>query len=636
MPMSRRFTTRAAVAALALVTASAVAVDPAGGRAGPVPGPPTVGAGTCDPIDAGGCLLPFPNDRFTVPADTPTGLRVELPPEGMPANAGGTRIDPTAWNRNDGFSPGSMVLADVPGLDLQVTFGLPPGTQVLDRPAVSLAPDAPIVLLDLDSGERVPYLAEIDTHPDAVAAGEQLLIVRPLEHLRSGHRHAVALRSLRQADGSVIEPDPVFRWYRDGGRPPDAVEPARSTEMQQLFRELRRAGVAQDDLYLAWSFTVASDEGVTGRALHVRDGAFAELGDVDLGDGVVDGQPPGFTVTSVSTQPDAATVRRVQGSVLVPNYLHTAEPPPIGSDGGVNLTSLLAGTTARFAYATPTPGVADQPLRNTAAPLLSVPYVCNIPTVATAGDPATPMLYGHGLLGSRTQANGFSTVLLRERNFAPCGVDFAGMSSADLALVVSILQDLSGFETMVDRLQQGFVNFLFVGRALSHPEGFAAHPAFQDGSGDPLIDVDGLSYTGISQGGILGGAVVALSPDLTNGVLGVPGVNYSTLLNRSVDWEGAQVGNLFYASYPGPKERQIAFALIQMLWTGGKATATPVAPPTTRCRTRRRTTSCCTSRSRTTRSRTSQPRSTPDRSVPACSRRRSRPDVTGRTIRRSG
>jgi hypothetical protein len=67
----------------------------------------------------------------------------------------------------------------------------------------------------------VPYLAELDHHPGAVSAGRQLLIVRPLEVLHGGHRYAVALRDLKDADGRTIEPGPAFSWYRGdraGGR----------------------------------------------------------------------------------------------------------------------------------------------------------------------------------------------------------------------------------------------------------------------------------------------------------------------------------------------------------------------------------------------------------------------------------
>ena len=94
------------------------------------------------------------------------------------------------------------------------------------------------------------------------------------------------------------------------------------------------------------------------------------------------------------------------------------------------------------------------------------------------------------------------------------------MSTADLPNVAAILADLSNFPSLADRAQQGFLNFLFLGRALVHPEGFAADPAFQGADGAPLIARrrrGELFYDGNSQGGIMGGALVALSPDLTRG-----------------------------------------------------------------------------------------------------------------------
>ena len=55
----------------------------------------------CDPI-AAGCLLPFPNDYYTVADDaTATGRRVALDPESLPANVDGVHIDPTHWNELD-------------------------------------------------------------------------------------------------------------------------------------------------------------------------------------------------------------------------------------------------------------------------------------------------------------------------------------------------------------------------------------------------------------------------------------------------------------------------------------------------------------------------------------------------------
>ena len=70
----------------------------------------TSNAANCDFIAEPGnalCLLPFPDDYYTRPdAASPTGRRVDLTTEGMPANALGVHIDATPYNASDGFSPG--------------------------------------------------------------------------------------------------------------------------------------------------------------------------------------------------------------------------------------------------------------------------------------------------------------------------------------------------------------------------------------------------------------------------------------------------------------------------------------------------------------------------------------------------
>ena len=60
------------------------------------------------------------------------------------------------------------------------------------------------------------------------------------------------------------------------------------------------------------------------------------------------------------------------------------------------------------------------------------------------------------------------------------------MSTADIPTVATILADLSNFPSLADRAQQGFLNFLFLGRAAVHPEGFATDAAFQQ-DGKALI-----------------------------------------------------------------------------------------------------------------------------------------------------
>ena len=70
-----------------------------------------------------------------------------------------------------------------------------------------------------------------------------------------------------------------------------------------------------------------------------------------------------------------------------------------------------------------------------------------------------------------------------------------------------------------------------------------------------------------------GGALTALSPDFTRGALNVNGEGYSTLLQRSVDFDAyaeIPVGGL-YANYPSLRERPLILSLIQQVWDRAEA-----------------------------------------------------------------
>ena len=184
--------------------------------------------------------------------------------------------------------------------------------------------------------------------------------------------------------------------------------------------------------------------------------------------------------------------------------------------------------------------------------------------------PSHPLLYGHGLLGSKDEVNGGSGAQLRQHDFTTCATDWIGFASEDLANVALVLTDMSNFPSVVDRAQQGYLNFMYLGRALAHPQGLGTNPAFRAADGRPLLTPGRLFYKGNSQGGIMGGALTALEPDLTTSVLGVPGMNYSTLLDRSVDWVHSYY-SIYKAAYPDPIDQEIGYGLLQMLWDRAEA-----------------------------------------------------------------
>ena len=91
-----------------------------------------------------------------------------------------------------------------------------------------------------------------------------------------------------------------------------------------------------------------------------------------------------------------------------------------------------------------------------------------------------------------------------EHDFTFCATDWRGWPSEDVPNAVNILQDFSKFPALADRLQQGMVNTLYLGRLLHHPQGFAANAAFR-GPGGALLDTSNLYFDSNSQGGILAG-----------------------------------------------------------------------------------------------------------------------------------
>ena len=549
-----------------------VLLVPAAAGAGPVA--PLDAAAGCDPIDPTYCLLPLPNDHFTVDdPDTVTGKRININPLATPRALQGVKpIFTDELNRNDGWSPGSMLLTFVPGLDLHQTWdttAMPTENRDhLTNLSRYLIDDAPMVIINTETGQRHPFWSELDTHPNT-GDDERMLIIRPAVNFDEATRYVVGLRNLKDATGTTIPAGPGFEAYLAG----EGGDPQRQAEISSIIDEIEDAEVARgndfdrDELYLAWDFTIASWQNLAGRALHMRDTAFASLGDTDLANLTVEGSAPAFQIDRVVEDDETF----VHGSITVPNFLvgHVATDDIYDPTGQVTDEQLspLHSPHARLFY----PPGSELPEVNPILPTLQAKFTCRIPSTATAADPARLILMGHGLLGQRYEVGWNSgNLLTREHNSMYCGTEWTGMSFGDIPQAVSILLDPSFFPSLADRAQQGYLHFMFLGRAMLHPDGFAGDPLFQDVNGEPLIDTSRLVYDGNSQGGIMGGALAALAPDFTRATLGVLGMNYSTLLNRSVDWEGSY-GDIYYASIPDKREQQIGIHLIQMLWDRAEA-----------------------------------------------------------------
>ncbi len=523
-------------------------------------------AGFCDNLVPSHCLYPFPNNFFTVsdPA-TPTGLRINfnvsampvadpisVPPSQLaPTGVETTQqmpIDPSEWNRNDGFSPGAMLLAHLPGIDLQRT-----GATTIGDVSDSLRADAPVLLIKADTGERQLIWAELDVN--ASDESGRALIIRPAVNLEEGARYIAAIRNALDSNGQPLPATTLFRAYRDGLNTGVDVYEQRRPAMENIFTTLQMHGVNRDELNLAWDFTIGSQESITGRLLAIRDDAFARLGS----------GAPVFTINGVSLeidgQPREGLSRGITGTFEVPNYLNLPGGVPgsrfnYGSSSPDALPEVLNGNdvfTARFRCQVPVSSVAD------------------FEDIASPVSPARAALYGHGLFGEGPGGEfraGNVRAMQVEHNIMFCATDWYGMATEDFMAGVmhNALADIGKFPQQVDRSQQGILAAMYLAELLRHPDGFASHPAFRHGADDTLVfDPSEVFYDGNSQGGILGGALVATAPNIHRGVLGVPGSNYSLLLRRYGDFN-TRFGFILYDAYKNELDRSMVIALMQMLW----------------------------------------------------------------------
>jgi hypothetical protein len=510
-------------------------------------------ADDCDFIaqpNDGLCMLPFPNDYYTVDAPKDpskglnTGKRIDFTPGGMPKNKDGVPIDPTPYLASDGFSQGQGILLKVPGIDTPADIEAN-GFVGLDRLSRYALPNQKAVVIEADTGKRWPIWVDVDqTGSDPSKAA---LMISPSVNFNPGERYVVALRNLVDGLGRAIKAPNAFRYYRDDLPSSQPQVNARRADFESIFRTLRAAKVKRSSLYLAWDFTTASNANNYRRALHMRDQAFSTLGDTTMGDQQEQGVAPTFDITQVQPVNGAKIERRIRGTFTVPCFLTDACEP-----GGIMVLDENGLPERNGNY--------------------EANFTCNIPPVGLdEPDPPKlrPYIFGHGLVGTAEGVNGsINPNLMQDHEMIACATDEIGMANEDIPTIFEALGELSSFPVVPDRLQQGLLNELFLARLMFHVGGFGTDPAFQDEDGESVIRNDHVYYMGASQGGIMGGPLTAISPDIIQSALVVGAMNYSNLLTRSSNWE--LYGAIFDTAYPNELSRPLVLGLMQMLWDRGE------------------------------------------------------------------
>jgi len=481
---------------------------------------------TCDPLQPDDCAFPWPSSVYMKPDETTaTGHRLQFAPTTLPKNAGGVHVDPTALHAFDGYGVGSAALVHFPHLD---PSNLPDENHISE----SLAEDAAIVWLEIVDGEirRIPWWAELDSNESDPA--QQALYIHPAVILREGAREVIGIRNLQDTAGESIPPSAAFLALRDGGAEDDDELSWRVPRFEEVFELLGDAGMSRSELVLAWDFVTASSESLHGDLLAIRAAGFAATGP----------EGPELTIAEViefTEEEDADIAIEITGTFRVPSFM---EPWSVEGKDSTILHRDADGNVAQNGWR-------------------DAPMWIRIPRAALDGTPQGLMLYAHGLNGSGSQVRaGHNSRVANTQNMIYFGCDLIGMSDADVEAIVAMITNMSHFRIIPERVHQGMLEHLLLTRAMR--ERFADLETIT--SRGIQVNTDELFFSGISQGGIYGGTVMALSQDITRGHLGVPGQNYSLLLHRSVNF--TPFFEVLKAFYPYTRDQAVILQACQTLW----------------------------------------------------------------------
>lgn len=479
----------------------------------------------CENLEQSTCLFPYPSDRWLdTSGDVP---KVAPTLEAMPTTVTGQPFDPVHLAGPDGFGIATPILFQLPGATLA-------GTEVFDV-AASIEDDHPTVIVDLDTGARIPHWVETEWLADG--ADPVLLTLRPAVPWPRGHRIAVAVRGMVDASGVAVPAPAGFAALRDQEASTIVgLHDRRATFEDVVFPGLADAGVPRDDLQLAWWFTTSTEEPSTRVLLAMRDRMLDALGTAG----------PDVTIDAVEEPVDDPHIARIiDGTAQIPSFVLPAE-----SDGIRRLRLDEDGLPAIDGFE-------------------SVPFRLQIPHSALAATERVEVLqYGHGFLGSINEANNrWLKQQAHEQVHLILASDMQGMSSDNEPLWISTL--LAGgtrFPLLAEEAMQGVVNHVALQRMVKTSLLDVDDPALERDDGEPVWDGETVWYYGNSQGGSVGTVVSTVSVDIERAVLGVPGCCYPFLLQRSVVFGeyADQLGLIFQDPLDVPR----FLALVGTGWDG--------------------------------------------------------------------
>jgi hypothetical protein len=455
---------------------------------------------SCNPLGGSACITPWPSAIYEKDdATTETKRRLAIPVGALPKNFDGIELSPDLYADQDGFSYAApAIIAFDTGVD---GSNLPDWKHIAD----SITDASPTVLIDMSTGELVAHLAELDARePDKVAS--QALYIRPAKMLEPATRYAVAIKkTLKAKGGGELPISEGFQSILDGEKTSHKLLEGVRGRYDEIFAKLEAKGIAKEDLVVAWDFTTRSRANVQNDLFYARKAALEMMG--------TNGSALSYTIDKDEVPTDTRFARRIDGTYDSPLFLT------------MNGSFAPTVTMNRDAAGHPVP-----------MGFYKAPFTALVPTCAISATGPVPVIeYGHGLLGQAIDqvSSGGAKNAGAEVCAILIGTDMRGMSSEDVPNVALALNDGNQGHLIFDTLIQGMINHVALVQIARGP---MAQNLFMKSGGGSLVDPDRMYWYGISQGGIMGTTVCGIDPVIKRCVVQVNAINYSMMLERSLDW----------------------------------------------------------------------------------------------------
>ena len=254
-------------------------------------------------------MFPFPSNAFlTEDSSTVTGYRVNYTKTSVPGSGTFKQVEIPGLNRLDGMSPSTQILT---AFDEDPVL-----TGVANQSAIekSLIADHATILVNLDTGERLPHWVELDSRTDN--KGPTILYIRTIRGLDHNTAYGVGISGLTNSTGDLISPSLAFKALIEGDYTDAPDVELRAASFDNLFVSLESHGYSRGDLQAAWEFHTASTESMIQDLVEMRDDASERLGSEGIG----------CNVTEVIDDwgEENTTFRLIRGTVTTPQYMESS------------------------------------------------------------------------------------------------------------------------------------------------------------------------------------------------------------------------------------------------------------------------------------------------------------------------